>query len=154
MYGKEFRIIEVPVSQAPVGLLLTADPSIDQLMQYLPGCRCFTGQAGAEIYGVIAVEPIGGNRLEIKNLAVAEQHQKKGYARQLINYVISLAASSGYKILVVKTCHTSLPALQLYQKAGFRITRKEENYFISHYPEPIYEHGRRCLHRLTLELPL
>lgn len=63
---------------------------------------------------------------------------------------IADARTKGIREIHVATGNSSLEALALYQKTGFRLARIEPDYFPAHYPEPIYEHGIWCRDRVWL----
>ena len=39
----------------------------------------------------------------------------------------------------------------LYQQEGFDLKVLDRDYFVRNYPEPIWENGVQCRHRLILE---
>jgi hypothetical protein len=44
--------------------------------------------------------------------------------------------------------------LTFYQRAGFRVVAVEPDYFLQHYPEPLFENGLQHRDRLRLALAL
>nr|WP_273262506.1 hypothetical protein [Pseudomonas sp.] len=44
--------------------------------------------------------------------------------------------------------------LTFYQRAGFRVVAVEPDYFLTHYPEPLFENGLQHRDRLRLALTL
>lgn len=88
---------------------------------------------------------------EIKNLAVAQLAQGRGLAKALIGHVVENAKALAIRTLWVKTGNSSLDQLALYQKCGFRLSHIEHDVFRD-YPEPIYEHGIRCLDQVVLSM--
>lgn len=42
----------------------------------------------------------------------------------------------------------------LYQQEGFDLKVLDRDYFVRNYPEPIWENGIQCRHRLILEKEL
>jgi ribosomal protein S18 acetylase RimI-like enzyme len=144
-----------PGEQPPWDLLLLADPSRDMASQYLEEGLCYVAESDAsETLGVIVLLPAGGHSIEIKNLAVAEPAQGKGIGKSLIAHGIQLAWKKGYKTIEIGTGNSSINQLALYQKAGFRITGIIQDFFLSNYPEPIYENGIQCRDMIRLTMCL
>ena len=133
-------------------LLLTADPDEALVRSYLSQSRILVCQDSEQCIG-IAVLTILGNTYELKNIAVAANHQGKGIAKLLIAEVKRLAKNLGASEIEVGTGNSSLSQLALYQKCGFRMSHIESGFFDS-YPEPIYENGIRCIDMVRLRAKL
>src|SRR5690606_7641276 len=58
----QLLIQEVPATDAPIDLLLIADPSKDKVLSYLSRSRCFVASS-EPIVGVCVVQPLGGRRV-------------------------------------------------------------------------------------------
>lgn len=140
---------EVP----PLELLLSADPSIDKIYEYLRTGDCYVAEEG-EVVGVYVLAPIGEETVEIMNVAVAEMEQGKGIGKRLVLDAIEKAKQADYQKIVIGTGNSSIHQLALYQKCGFRITEIDQNFFIRNYEEEIYENGIRCVDMIRLSLPL
>src|SRR5438552_4075625 len=76
-------------------LLLLADPSEAMVMSYLERGYLFALFEGSEAYGVIHLDPRGEEMMEIKNIAVKEEAQGKGYGKQLMHYAIEYCKRNG-----------------------------------------------------------
>ena len=63
-------IQEVPASDAPMDLLLLADPLSDRIRSYLPGAKCFVVSNGEVVVGACVVQPRGAGTYEIMNIVV------------------------------------------------------------------------------------
>lgn len=151
------------VSEKMFQLLLLADPNKDAIKQYLPDSIILTASLtqhdNQELVGVAVLtaddkhssENISPNNkiIELKNIAIAEEHQGKGYAKQLINAAKQYALLDGATHLTIGTGNSSLSQLALYQKCGFRISHVVPDFF-KNYPEPIFENGIRCLDKVML----
>lgn len=151
------HICEIPPSDAPHTLLLLADPSEDKLASYLPQSRCFVALAEKdhhEVRGACAVLPLPGGGYELMSIAVAPEHQRRGIGSQLLQHVIGVFRYSGAPRLEVGTGSFGYQ-LAFYQRHGFRVTAIDRDFFVTHYPQPIFEDGiqLRDMLRLTLELP-
>jgi ribosomal protein S18 acetylase RimI-like enzyme len=147
-------IEEIPPSEAPMDLLLLADPSVEKINGYLPGSRCFVADFQGTLAGVCVVKPVAPHAYELMSIAVAPSHQKHGIGTQLLEYVIAAVGQSGAERLEVGT-GTFGYQLAFYQRHGFRVTGVDRDFFLSNYAEPIFEAGIQLkdMLRLSLEYP-
>ena len=92
---------------------------------------------------------------ELMNLAVDESYQRRGIARRLLRFISDEWAPANH-LSCLKVCTgTSAPGpLMLYQQEGFDLKVLDRDYFVRNYPEPIWENGVQCRHRLILEKEL
>ena len=82
----------------------------------------FFGCWGSEgLRAAIEVAPAMTEGIAIHSLVVVPAYHRRSYATQLIRYVIELYPDS---TLSVQTAAANLPALNLYQKFGFRVVRE------------------------------
>ncbi|WP_080846129.1 GNAT family N-acetyltransferase [Cytobacillus gottheilii] len=139
---------------APLDLLLLADPSEEMVLTYLHRGSCFLAEIDDEIMGEYVLLETGPQTAEIVNIAVAAEQQGKGIGKKLVTHAISKAKELGYHHLEIGTGNSSIHQLLLYQKCGFRINRIEHNYFINHYKEEIIENGIRCSDKIVLAMEL
>ena len=148
------HIQEISATDAPMALLLLADPSEDKVRGYLPGSRCFVASEGAEVVGACVVQARGVGDCELMSIAVLPDRQRSGYGTALLKWVIECYRNSGARTLEVGT-GTFGYQLAFYQRHGFRVTRIDHDFFIENYPEPIFENGIRLFDmlRLTLRYP-
>lgn len=104
---------------------------------------------------MIVVQKQSSSVAEVMNLAVDEKWQRKGIARRLLQYVSDIWAPANH-ISLLKVCTgTSAPGpLMLYQQEGYDLKTLDRDYFVRTYPEPIFENGVQCRHRLILEKQL
>jgi ribosomal protein S18 acetylase RimI-like enzyme len=103
---------------------------------------------------VLVLDTLSPTTLEIKNIAIAEPYQGKGYGKQLLKFAANIAREFRCQQLVIGTGNSSIGQLALYQKVGFDLIRIERNFFTNHYAEPIFENGIQCKHLLVLEKKL
>lgn len=146
-----------PVSsdqEIPFDLLELADPSSIQVESYLKTGTCYIAKCEAEIVGVIVLNKVDEMTTEIKNIAVRESEQGKGYGKELLRYSEEVSRKSGCKRLMIGTGNSSIGQLALYQKEGFDLKRIDRNFFLNNYPEPIFENGIQCKHLVILEKTL
>lgn len=133
-------------------LLLTADPDEAAVLDYIETAKILVARASGRVIA-IAVIMVNGIQSELKNLAVAADHQGRGIAKSLISAAKNVAKESGALSLNVGTGNSSLSQLALYQKCGFRLFSIRPNFFAD-YPEPIYENGIRCIDMVILRVEL
>lgn len=138
----------------PYDLLLMADPSKTRVQMYLKSSSCFLAILESEVVGVLVLDEVNPKTAEIKNIAVRESEQGKGFGKQLLRFAEQLSRRRGYKKLIIGTGNSSLRQLALYQKEGFELDRVEKNFFLENYDKPIVENGIPCKHLLILEKKL
>lgn len=140
--------------QAPMELLLLADPSEELVNDYVNRGYCFVADSGEKIVGVYVLLPTRPKTVELVNVAVAKEQQGKGIGKQLVLNAIQVAKAMGYQTIELGTGNSSIGQLALYQKCGFRIVGIDIDFFVKHYQEEIYENGIQCkdMIRLSREL--
>lgn len=132
-------------------LLLLGDEDEKMIDRYLDKARMFVLEDPHAI-GVCAVTDEGDGVLEIKNLAVNEAHQKKGYGRALINFVKDFFQNDFEKI-TVGTGDSPL-TIPFYEKCGFKRCGIKKNFFVDNYDHPIIEAGIQLVDMIYLEINL
>ncbi|MDH6349300.1 GNAT family N-acetyltransferase [Brevibacillus sp. 1238] len=130
-----------PHEEAPMHLLLLADPSQKLVEDYLQRGQCYVAAQDEQFVGVYVLISTRPDTIELVNVAVDEAHQGQGIGKQLVLHAIETAKVSGYKTIEVGTGNSSLDQLALYQKCGFRMTWIDRDFFLRHYEEEIYENG-------------
>ena len=130
--------------QLPLEILLLADPSEEQVMNYALKGECYVAVVAGEVVGVYVLLQKDEHTAEIMNVAVAEYMQGKGLGKKLILHALEVAKSLGVKKVDIGTGNSSIGQLALYEKCGFQITGIIENFFIDNYPEPIFENEIQC----------
>ncbi len=81
----------------------------------------------------------GDGVLEIKNIATVPDHQRKGYAKKLIEFLVK-EYSGRYSILQVGTGDSPF-TIPFYEKCGFSKSHSINDFFIENYDHEIYEGG-------------
>lgn len=138
----------------PMDLLLLADPSREMVMAYANRGECYVAEIEEKVIGVYILLPARPGIVELANVAVAKEHQGKGFGKRLVLDAIRRAGKRGFKTIEVGTGNSSISQLALYQKCGFRITGVDRGFFVRHYAETIYENGIRCRDMVRLSLDL
>jgi len=147
------KIQEVPSSEAPIDLLLLADPSEEKIRSYLETSRCFTLSRDGAVLGACVVRPTREGAHELMSIAVWTQAQKSGWGTALLKWVIDFHRQRGVARMVVGT-GTFGYQLAFYQRQGFRVTSIERDFFLDNYPDPIFEEGIQLFDMLVLTLEL
>ena len=81
----------------------------------------------------------GEGVLEIKNIAVLPQFQRKSYGKALIDFLIRMFSGT-YSAIQVGTGDSPL-TVPFYEKCGFKRDHIINNFFIDNYDHPIIEAG-------------
>jgi len=145
------QIDEVSANNAPVELLLIADPSEERIRSYLLDSKCFVASIGSAPVGACVVQARGADAYELLSIAVDPAHQRSGYGTALLKWVIEHYRRIGARELEVGT-GTFGYQLAFYQRQGFRVSRIDADYFVKNYPEPIFEDGIQLIDMLRLTL--
>ena len=138
-------------SRIPFDLLELADPSRRQINEYLKTGTCYVAKADSKVIGVIVLNQIDSTSIEIKNIAIDENEQGKGFGKALLRYSELVSRELGFDRLVIGTGNSSLDQLALYQKEGFEMCEIQKDFFIKNYSQPIFENGIQCKHMVILE---
>ena len=130
-----------------LNLLLLADEQESTIDRYLEkGTMYVLCDEGTKAVCVVTDE--GGGILEIKNLAVDPDCQKRGYGKSMINF-ISSHYKDKFEILQVGTGDSPL-TIPFYEKCGFRRSHSIENFFTDNYDHPIFECGVQLVDMIYL----
>ena len=129
-------------------LLLLADEQEDMIDRYLErGTMYVLEDGGVKAESVVTDE--GGGILELKNLAVEPEAQRKGYGKALIDFLVR-KYKGRYSVLQVGTGDSPL-TIPFYEKCGFVRSHKIENFFTDNYDHPIYECGVQLTDMIYLQ---
>lgn len=144
----------MPYTEAPIELLLEADPSREKINQYICRSKCFVAINQGKPVGVYVLQPISPVIYELMSIAVSPEHQKKGIGSVLLKHAVTTACDMGAHRLEVGT-GTFGYQLAFYQKEGFRVYAVERDFFLNNYDEPIYEYGIQLkdMLRLAVDFP-
>ena len=132
-------IIEIKENKKQyLDLLLLADEQEDMIDRYLESGTMYAHYDDG-VKAVCVVTNEGGGVLEIKNLAVALSHQRKGYGRKVIDFIAEIYRGD-YAVLQVGTGESPV-TIGFYESCGFTISHRVKNFFVDHYNHPIIEQG-------------
>lgn len=134
-----------------LALLLLADEQEDMIDRYLDrGTMYVLDDNGVRAECVVTDE--GDGVLEIKNLAVEPESQRKGYARALIRF-LQETYKSDYSVMQAGTGDSPL-TVPFYEKCGFSRSHVVKNFFTDHYDNPIMENGKQLVDMVYLKKQL
>lgn len=129
-------------------LLLLADEQESMIDRYLDrGTMYVLDDHGVKSECVVTDE--GDGVLEIKNIATAPEHQGKGYAKALIDFLIR-KYKNRYRELRVGTGDSPL-TVPFYERCGFVRFHIVPNFFTEHYDHPIIECGVQLVDMVYLK---
>ncbi len=134
-------------------LLLLADPDESVVQEYLPQSKILAAISEGNIEGIIVFLETSESKLELMNIAVYPQYQKKGIGSQLLKESIQWALLHRFSSIELGT-GTFGYQLAFYQKAGFRVDKILKDHFLNNYPAPIFELGIQHKDMLRLKLDL
>ena len=133
------KIVEIRENKKEyLELLLLADEQESMIDRYLDrGSMYALFEDGVRAVCVVTDE--GGGILELKNLAVCPEYQRKGYGTAMIRFLEERYRGQ-YGILQVGTGDSPL-TVPFYEACGFRRSHTVKNFFTEYYDHPIYEAG-------------
>ena len=129
-------------------LLLLADESENMIDEYLERGEMFVlDDNGFKGECVVTKEAEG--TYEIKNIAVVPEHQRKGYGKNLIKFV--LAYYTDCKVMFVGTgeCNS---ILNFYYNCGFTESHRIKNFFTDNYDHIMIEDGVQLIDMIYLKI--
>lgn len=141
-------------TEAPMDLLLLADPSEELVRSYLEKGVCYTAQWNEEVLAVALIMETQAKTMEVMNLAVKEEYQNKGIGKQLLLHVIEEIKKGDAKTIEIGTGNPGVVQMLLYQKCGFRIIGIDFDFFRRTHPEPIFENGIECRDMIRMRIDL
>ena len=147
------QINEITPAEAPMDLLLEADPSEQKVKAYLDDCTCLAARIEGVVVGVCLLKPIGDDAYELMNISVAPSLQQRGIGTALLKRAIASVRAMGAHTLEVGTGMFGHP-LAFYQRQGFRASAIDRGFFLDNYPEPLFEDGIQHKDMLRLRLDL
>ena len=145
-------IIEVTENKKQyLDLLLLADEQENMIDCYLDKGRMYVlDDNGVKSECVVTDE--GDGIIEIKNIATVPEHQGKGYAKTLVDFIVK-EYGDRYSVLQVGTGDSPL-TVPFYEKCGFVRSRSIPNFFTDNYDHQIYEGGVQLVDMVYLQRPL
>lgn len=144
-----FRLIQQDKKRF-LDLLLLADEQEDMIDRYLESGELWTLDDNG-VKAICVVADVGDGILEIKNLAVVPNFQRKGYGKAMIEFIAE--KYKNYSRLRVGTGNSPL-TIPFYRSCGFQETGVIPNFFTDNYDHPIVEGNVVLKDMILLERPL
>jgi GNAT superfamily N-acetyltransferase len=125
-------------------LFTLAEDSAQQLDAYIDDGRVLVAVDAGTVVGHLQLV---GTRfawaLEVKNMAVLPERQRRGIGRALVERAARVAADEDHTTLTVLTAAADVDNLQFYQRAGFRMMAVERDVFTTAtgYPDGLVANG-------------
>ena len=134
-----------------IDLLLLADEQESMIERYLDRGELFTlSDYGLKSICVVTFE--SQDTCELKNIATYEEWHGMGYASKLIEY-ISAFYKGKYKTMIVGTGDVP-SSIQFYEKNGFSLSHRIQNFFTDNYDHPMIENGIQLVDMVYLKKDL
>ena len=121
-------------------LLLLADEQESMIDRYLERGDLFVMNDGQHTIAVAVVTDEGDGTCELKNLAVAPDRQRKGYGRQMVEFLCRHYADVCHTMLV--GTGDSRRTVSFYKNNGFTYSHTVSGFFTTNYDHPIIEEGK------------
>jgi len=138
-------------------LFQLAEDSPAELDSYLHSGRVLVARMGLEIVGHLQLADTGQpGQAEVKNMAVREDRQGRGFGRRLMQAALTLLAAEGVTTVRVATAAADTGNLRFYQRQGFRMRSIERDAFTGSagYPPVSEVEGIALRDRVWLDLEL
>ena len=129
-YITEIRKIETNKKKY-LDLLLLADEQESMIDRYF--------NTNLEPVSSAVVTDEGDNVCELKSLAVSPQYQRKGYGKQMVDFLCKRYADK-FKYMIVGTGE-SINTISFYKNCGFTFSHIVPDFFTANYDHPIIENG-------------
>jgi GNAT superfamily N-acetyltransferase len=77
------------------------------------------------VVGMVGIERQSQECAELRRMAVARSHRRKGIGRELLDTAEAFCRDRGYRRMVLSTSELQVAAMRLYESSGYRMVRKE-----------------------------
>ena len=135
-----------------------ADDSSTQIDSYIHLGRVLVARnARGEILGHLQLIPTASaGTVELKSIAVREDHQRTGIGRRLVNRALTICREEGAQTVTVTTATADLDNVHFYQRCDFRATTIERDVFTEAkgYPPQLEANGIPVRDSITFTLLL
>lgn len=130
-----------------INLLLLADEQESMIDHYLERGEMFVLEDdGVKAECVVTKEAEG--IYELKNIAVDPLCHRKGYGKQMIEFLFGYYADCKTMFVGTGDC---LSTLSFYQKCGFTESHRVKNFFIDNYDHAMFEDGIQLIDMVYLK---
>ena len=133
--------------KAYMDLLLLADEQESMIDKYLERGEMFV-LSDNEVKAECVVTKEADGMYELKNIAVRPEHQRKGYGKALIDFVLSYYTDCNTMLVGTGDVPSSL---NFYRKCGFAESHRIQNFFTDNYDHPMFEDGKQLVDMVYLK---
>lgn len=130
-------------------LLFLADEQESMIDRYLERGDMYALYDRGEAKAVCVVTEESEEILELKNLAVDPQCQRRGYGRKMIEFLCD--RYKGKKAILQAGTGDSPATLPFYERCGFTPSHRILNFFVDNYDHPIVECGKQLVDMVYLQ---
>ncbi len=124
-------------------LLLLADEQESMIERYLERGQMFVLYDNNRTISVCVTTDEGNGIIEIKNIAVYPEYQRRGYGKHFISFLFEYFRHK-YRRVIVGT-GDSQQTTDFYKSCGFCYSHRIPNFFTDNYDHPIFENGKRLI---------
>ncbi|SCL76636.1 putative N-acetyltransferase YvbK [Methanoculleus chikugoensis] len=128
-------------------LLLEGDEQESMIDAYLDRGDMFVLYDGGP-KSVCVVTCEGDGVYELKNIATCEEFRGQGYGRRLIEYLFEHYRGRCRVMLVGTGDRPRI--LRFYERCGFTVSHRVENFFLDNYDHPIFDCGEQLVDMVYL----
>ena len=128
-------------------LLLLGDEQESMIDAYLDRGDMFALYDGG-LKSICVVTREGDGICELKNIATYEECQGQGYGRRLVEYIFE--HYRGRCRVMLAGTGDSPRILRFYERCGFTVSHRIENFFLDHYDHPIFDCGEQLVDMVYL----
>ena len=79
-----------------------------------------------KVVGMVGVERHDDESAELRRMAVAATHRRRGIGRALLATAETFCGERGYRRIVLSTSELQAPAARLYESSGYQLVREEK----------------------------
>ena len=133
-------------------LLLLADEEESMIEKYIHRGWMLLGIQDGETIAQCIVTQEGERTVEIKSLSVAPEFQRRGFGRQMVEYV-KREFEGRFDTMLVGTGDSPATTV-FYERCGFVRSHIVEDFFIDNYSRPIIDGGVILRHMVYFKLDL
>ncbi|MCK9299081.1 GNAT family N-acetyltransferase [Methanoculleus sp. YWC-01] len=132
-------------------LLLIGDEQESMIETYLYRGDLFALYDG-DLKSVCVVTCEGDGVYELKNIATYEEFRGQGYGKRLIECILE-HYTGRCRVMLVGTGDCPR-ILRFYERCGFTVSHRVENFFIDHYDHPVFDCGEQLVDMVYLQQEL
>jgi ribosomal protein S18 acetylase RimI-like enzyme len=148
------RVAAGPARDEWLPLLRIADDSESEVLSYYQQGDLFVLRGADNVaVGITLVLRDTRAAVDLKSVAIAPELQGRGLGKRMLALVLAELRACGVRLVTVATGNSGIGELAFYQRAGFRLSRIERDFFDRDrgYPTGILENGIPLRDRVWLD---